>query len=168
MVLVHWFVVRSPNPIQYVKRPISTHEENKVPCKILYLTIALQNNELRKYGDGLQVDGKSPQQLQQLEPLNSAANEMCDSCNNCTWGNSESPMKECILRFVIRRADWFLEADHIDNRSSRHNVKDLHTRIVQRIECREQIQIASDENDEEELIRSERDPLSVLRNPQSK
>ena len=66
-------------------------------------------------------------------------------------------MEEGILRFVVRRANWLAQSDHINNGCSRCNVQDFHAGVIQRVERREQVEVPRYKDDQEQLMRSDRD-----------
>ena len=157
VMLVHRLMVGSVDPVQNVERPISSHEENVIASQILHLPIPLQYNELRKDRNGLQVNGKGPKQLQEVESANATSNEVGDESNAGAWCHGELPMQKRILRFVVSRANWLTESDHVNNRSRRCNVQNLHAGVVQRVERREQVEVPRYEYYQEQLMRSDRD-----------
>jgi len=102
VMLVALLCVGAVYPIQNVECTVSTHEEDIVPCKILNFTVTLQNNELWENGDGFQINRKCPEQLQQVEILGSAPNQMRYQRYHSTRRNCEPPVQESILGLVIR------------------------------------------------------------------
>ena len=157
VMLVHRLMVGSVDPVQNVERPISPHEENVIASQVLHLPIPLQHNELWKDSNGLQVNGKGPKQLQEVESANATSKEVGDESNAGAWCHGELPMQKGILRFVVRRANWLAESDHINNGRRRRNVQNLHAGVVQRVERREQVEVPRYEHHQEQLMRSDRD-----------
>lgn len=61
-------------------------------------------------------------------------------------------MQERVLRLVIGRFDGFLETNGVDYHGRRHNVDNLHDCIVDTVIGREQIQVASHEDNQKEFL----------------
>ena len=157
VMLVHRLMVGSVDPIQNVERPISSHEDNVIASQVLHLPIPLQHNELWKDSNRLQVNGKGPKQLQEVESANATSNEVGDESNAGAWCHGELPMQKRILRFVVRRANWLTKSDHVSNGRRRRNVQNLHAGVVERVERREQVEVPRYEYHQEQLMRSDRD-----------
>ena len=155
--LVHRFMVGPVDPVQDVKGPIGSHEEDVIAGQVLHLPIPLQHNELREDSNGLQVNGEGPEQFQEVESANATPNEVGDECDSGARCHCKLPMKESILRFIVRRANWLAETDHVNNSRRRCNIQDLHAGVVQRVECREQVEVPRYEDHKEQLVCSDRD-----------
>ena len=82
---------------------------------------------------------------------------MSNGSKHKTRESSEFPMQEGILSLVIGGLNRLLELNCVNYGGSGTNVQDLHDRVVNGIERREEIQIPSDEHQKEELMRSDRD-----------
>lgn len=65
VVLIVRLVVRAVDPVREVQRSVDAEEEDVVAREILDLSIALQKEELRHNGQGLQVDGEHPEHLEE-------------------------------------------------------------------------------------------------------
>ena len=66
-------------------------------------------------------------------------------------------MQEGILGLIVGRLDWLLEFDGVDDGGGRDDVKDLHDRVVDRIEGRKEVQIPSYKDEEKQFVSPNRD-----------
>ena len=86
------------------------------------------------------------------------AQQVCDNRNKEARKNSKPPVKEGILCFVVSGTNWLLKADHVDDSSGGEDVKNLHKRVVQGIICGKKVKIPSHKNQQEQLMRTDRNP----------
>jgi hypothetical protein len=147
------FDVRTVNPIDNVKSSIGAHKEYIVPRQVLHLTVTLQDNELWQDCHALQVNGKGPKQLENVN-FAATSNKVCNERNDGTRSHGKLPMQKGILGLVIGSADWLLKLNHVDNGGGGSNVQYLHAGIVQGIIRGKKIQISSDKDQKEEFLRS--------------
>lgn len=68
---------------------------------------------------------------------------------------------EGVLRAVVGRLVRLLAPDHVHDGGRGRDVEDLHGRVVQRDEAEEEVQVPAAEDDQEQLLRLERDACSV-------
>jgi hypothetical protein len=153
--------VRTVNPIQNVQGPVGTHAEDVISSQVLNFSVALQDNELGKNCNSLQVDGESPQKLRETELRNTRSDQMRQKGKRETRGCSELPMQEGVLTFVVSRLDRFLEFDSVNDRCCRHDVNKFHHRVVQRVKCGKQIQIPSHKDYQEKFMGPHRNTCEI-------
>lgn len=161
MVLVAVFVVRAVDPIEYVQEPVGPHEEDVISRQVLHLPVALQHDQLRQDGDRFQVDGEGPQQFDDRESASAAVlgpppDEVRQQRDDRARRHPELVVQERILRLIVRGLDGLLEAYRVDDRRRAGNVQDLHHRIVHGIKRREEVQVPRDEDDQVQLVRTNR------------
>mmetsp|Transcript_18755 Transcript_18755/g.52166 ORF Transcript_18755/g.52166 Transcript_18755/m.52166 type:complete len:222 (-) Transcript_18755:294-959(-) len=137
VVLVSLFRVRSVDPIEDVERSVGSHEEDVVSREVLHLLVALQNDELREDGDGLEVDAEHPQQFDGIEALHALGDHVGGEGDDGAWGDGESPMQKGILRLVVGRFDGLLVLDGVDDGRRGADVDDLHDGVVDGVESEE-------------------------------
>ena len=144
------------DPIQNVQGTVGPHEEDVVSGQVFDFSVTLQNNQLGKDCNRLQVNGERPQQLQQSKFGDTRSDQMGEERQNSARSGSKLPMQETILGFVVGALDGFLEFDCVNDQSRRADVDQLHHRVVQRIKMGEQIQVTSHEDQEKEFVGSNR------------
>lgn len=126
MMPVVWFRISPVNPVEDIETPISPHEKNVISRQVLHLSVTLQHNQLRQNSNTLQINRKRPQQLNNVKP-HARSNHVSDTRYHATRQHREFPMKERILRLIVRAADGFLVLDHVYDGGSRHDVQHFHT-----------------------------------------
>lgn len=67
---------------------------------------------------------------------------------NCTRQDSELPMQERIMSFVVSCFKWLHVTNHVDNVGSATNVKNLHHCVVQGIIGCKQVEVSSNKNNQ--------------------
>lgn len=156
MMFVMRFKIGSVDPIENVQEPVGTHEEDVIARQVLDFAVPLQDNQLRQNGNTLQVNGKCPQQFNEIKSGYSGTQHMREQSQDGTRSHGKLPIQERILRFVVRRFDGFLEFDGVDDGTCTDNVKDLHERIVQTVKGCKEIQVACQEDNQKEFVRADR------------
>jgi hypothetical protein len=151
MMHVILLMVRSVNPVQNVEKTVGTHEEDIVSGQVLNLTIPLQNNQLGQDGDGLEVDGKSPQEIHGLED-HTFLDQMGDQGHYGARRHGEFPVKEGILSLIVSGADGFFVFNGVDYESGGEDVKNFHAGVVVGVKCGEEVKVSSDEDEEVKLV----------------
>jgi hypothetical protein len=166
MMHVILLMVRSVNPVQNVEKTVGTHEEDIVSGQVLNLTIPLQNNQLGQDGDGLEVDGKSPQEIHGLED-HTFLDQMGDQGHYGARRHGEFPVKEGILSLIVSGADGFFVFNGVDYESGGEDVKNFHAGVVVGVKCGEEVKVSSDEDEEVKLVGAHGDSCCILHNAES-
>lgn len=126
------------NPIQNVQRTISSHKENVVPSQVLHFTVPLQDDQLGKNGDGLEVDGESPQEINDVVDF-VRLDEVGNTGNNDARKDSKFPMEERVLGSIVGGCDWFPETNGVDHGRGGDDVEYFHAGVVERVKLGEEI-----------------------------
>lgn len=87
---------------------------------------------------------------------------MRDESNDSTGEYCKSVVEEGVLGPVVSGGDWLFEADGVDDGGGRGNVKDFHAGVVEGVEGGEEVKVAGDEYDEEELLSATGYPCGIL------
>ena len=118
--------------------------------QILHLLMALQDDELRNDGDGLQVYRECPQQFDYVEALVHEHGEYCQAGH---WHDPKLNVKERIMAVVVRRLERVLVSNHVHDVARGCDVEDLHDAVVQAVVGREEIEVAAHEHGQEKFLR---------------
>ncbi|GMF15745.1 unnamed protein product [Phytophthora fragariaefolia] len=141
------------DPIEHVAAAVGSEQHDVVAGEVLHLSVALQQDELRDDGDGLEVDGEGPEDLHDLELL------VEDERQQRAGQHGELEVQEGVVRLVVRAAEGLLEADDVHDGAREEQEQQLHDGVVHAHEVEEQVHVAGHEHEEEKLLRLERDAV---------
>ena len=172
VVPIEALVVAPVDPVQDVEAPVGPeeedlrrrHEERKkrtyvVRRQVFDFSVALEYEELWNDGDGLEENGEGPEEVDDGEE---ALEEAADAGEGRAGSDGELHVEKRVLRLVVLAPVGLLEADHVDDKRRRRDVRDLHEAIVHGIKRREEVQIPRDKYEQKQLLRLQRNARRVL------
>ena len=92
---------------------------------------------------------------------------MSEERENSTRRHCKLPMTESILSLVVGGTNWLLQTNCINNAGRGGDVQNFHDRIVEAVVGCEEVSVPSEEDQEEELVSAEGDPLGIASDTES-
>jgi len=132
------------DPVENVEAPVGAEGEQVVAGDGFRLAGLANHEELGEDGHALQVDGEGPEDLHHGELVVQRQGKQ-------GTGAQQKLNPEGVVVAVVGCLE--LDVHQVDGSRRGANEEDLHTRIVQGDEVREQVKIPGDEYDEEEDLR---------------
>jgi len=140
--------VISVTPVEDVERPVCPEGEKVMGGDGFGLSGLANHEQLGEDGDGLQVDGKGPQNLHNVE-------RMINDQRNKGRGNEQELYSECVMIAVVGCLEF--EQHEINGSVGGGDEEDLHDGVVDRNEVGQQVQVARREDQRKQDLRLARD-----------
>jgi len=136
--------VVSVGPVKDVQSPVGAEGKKVMRCDRFGLSGLADHEQLGQDGDRLQVDGKGPKDLHDVEG-------MIDDQRNEGRRNQEEFYSECVMIAVVGGLEFEQHEIHGPVRGG--DEEDLHDGVVDRDEVRQQIQVTRREHEREQDLR---------------
>lgn len=133
--------VVSVGPVKDVQSPVGAEGKKVMRCDRFGLSGLADHEQLGQDGDRLQVDGKGPQDLHDVEG-------MIDDQRNEGRRNQEEFYSECVMIAVVGGLEF--EQHEINGPVRGSDEEHLHNGVVDRDEVGQKVQITRRENEREQ------------------
>ena len=128
-----------------VEAPVEPQEENVVGRDVFDVLEAVDHGELGDDGERLEPDAEGPEEVDGVEGL-------VDDDGGEQGGPVEVVVREGVRLAVHTQAEGLLDLHEVDGVGGEGDEDDLHDEDVERLPAEEEVEVAADEDGEEELL----------------